>query len=109
MSNTTKITSKTSKQAQRLQANPKAKTLDINVAITHMLRANVMALHKLRDVAATNRFADAGSDVRQFSGEAPEGARLLRLVEEKITYADLLALIADVEAGLAWRVNQGLV
>lgn len=81
--------------------------LTVDAMLTASLRTVLNHLTDLRDEFNRHPLRTAGADVRKVCPNT-YGANILRSIEQTVTYDRLLALIVEIEHGIAGRVNQGL-
>ncbi len=81
--------------------------LTVDAMLTATLRTSLNHMTDLRDEFNRHPLKSGTVDVRKVCPNT-YGANLLRTVEQPVTYDRLLALIAEMEVGIAFRVNNGL-
>jgi hypothetical protein len=80
--------------------------LTVDAMLTATLRTTLGHLVNLRDDFNNHPMRSSTIDVRKVCPNT-YGANLLRSIEQTVTYNRLLALIQEMENGVAHRVSQG--
>lgn len=104
IANVTKTASLT--RAQELFSG-KQINLTVDAMLTQVLRNDLIKLTELRDAFNAHPLAQRtpSLDVRDIGHTA--GGELLRGVEQTMSYQRLLALISEIEHGIAHRIGNG--
>lgn len=74
--------------------------------LTSLLQANLTHLLRLRDMAKQHPLFNDSQDVRTLCPDE-WASNLLRGIEQKVTYQRLLALIHEMQVGVAGRIANG--
>lgn len=82
--------------------------LSVDAMLTASLRASLQHFQDLRDEFNRHPLRSDTIDVRKVCPNT-YGANLIRNIEQTVTYGRLLALISEMEHGIAGRVNNGQV
>jgi hypothetical protein len=108
MNRKTASTTKTSNltRAQELFSG-KSISLTVDAMLTQVLRNDLIKLTELRDTFNAHPLAQRtpALDVRDIGHTA--GGELLRGIEQAVSYTRLLALISEIEHGIALRIGNG--